>query len=281
MNPLVQESHVGRFAHELRRVELADKLAKLASLRFREVRRSSPGLAQELLQPLPAVGRYRMPVLADGPRQLADGERHTERADASQRSEFHRQPIYPMALEECEGLRWERGATRQSRKAARSGVVGRPRSRAGNAITGLRLRTADRDELQPVGSGLESPDDLGRDAHHVPLTKLHDLVVEEDATRPGHDDIGLLLFTMAVGHRTAQVGLIAEEADAQVARVQDAYAQTGPGARVPGRPWSPRPPTSSRSRNGTYVLLCAGSIRGGSSPATLVKLQWRGLSSSP
>src|ERR687886_640321 len=60
---------------------------------------------------------------------------------------------------------------------------------------------ADGDQLEAVVSGLERPHRCGVDANDIPATELADLVVESDLSRAAEDDVGLLLFAVAMRRR--------------------------------------------------------------------------------
>src|SRR4051812_45782288 len=93
----------------------------------------------------------------------------------------------------------------------RSGV--RPGGVGEHAVAALGLGSADRDDVQPVGAGLEGAHDRWRDADDVPLADLADLVGEPDAPRAGDDHVGLLLLPLAVATELAQVRLEGEAPD--------------------------------------------------------------------
>src|SRR5947209_6297136 len=66
-------------------------------------------------------------------------------------------------------------------------------------------RTEDED-LEALRPGLVASPRAGRDAHHVPLPDLDDLVVELHPPAPAHDHVQLLLLPMRVAVREAIVG---------------------------------------------------------------------------
>jgi hypothetical protein len=86
------------------------------------------------------------------------------------------------------------------------------------AVAALWLGTADRDQLEAVGTGVEGADDLGGNAHDVPLAQLDRLVVELDATGAGNDDVGLLLDLVNVAVGGDDVGVEALVRDAELGR---------------------------------------------------------------
>src|SRR5258706_14966182 len=73
-------------------------------------------------------------------------------------------------------------------------------------------RTEDED-LEALRPGLVASPRAGRDAHHVPLLDLDDLVVELHPPAPAHDHVDILLLLMRVAEREPIVGrdaLVAE-----------------------------------------------------------------------
>src|SRR5437764_15443097 len=60
---------------------------------------------------------------------------------------------------------------------------------------------ADGDQLEAVVSGFERPHRRGVDANDIPAAELADLVVESDLSGAADDDIGLLLFAVAMRRR--------------------------------------------------------------------------------
>src|SRR5919201_5476656 len=57
---------------------------------------------------------------------------------------------------------------------------------------------ADGDQLEAVVSGFERPHRCGVDANDIPAAELADLVVESDVSGAAGDDVGLLLFAVAM-----------------------------------------------------------------------------------
>src|SRR4051794_33812502 len=66
------------------------------------------------------------------------------------------------------------------------------------AIPAFGLAASGGDDLEAVRARLEAARHLGRDANHIPLLDLDDLVVQLDATRAVDDRIDLLLDLVAV-----------------------------------------------------------------------------------
>src|SRR3954451_23613596 len=65
-------------------------------------------------------------------------------------------------------------------------------------VPAVGLAAAGGDDLQALRASLEAAGHLRRDADHVPLLDLDDLVVELDAARAGDDGVDLLLDLVAV-----------------------------------------------------------------------------------
>src|SRR5881397_3367159 len=74
---------------------------------------------------------------------------------------------------------------------------------------------ADDDDLEALRPGLVASPGTRRDAHHVPLLELDDLVVELHPPAPAHDHVHLFLLLVRVAVREAIAGrdaLVAEAA---------------------------------------------------------------------
>src|SRR4051794_28975322 len=80
-------------------------------------------------------------------------------------------------------------------------------------------RTEDED-LEALRAGLIATPRAGRDAHHVPLLDLDDLVVELHPPAPAHDHVQLLLLLMRVAVREAIVGRDALVAEATLLELE-------------------------------------------------------------
>src|SRR5213596_2837199 len=65
---------------------------------------------------------------------------------------------------------------------------------------------ANDDDLEALRPGLVASPRTGRDAHHVPLLELDDLVVELYPPAPAHDHVHLLLRLVRVAVRKAIAG---------------------------------------------------------------------------
>src|SRR5438128_11115928 len=65
---------------------------------------------------------------------------------------------------------------------------------------------ADDDDLEALRPGLVASPRTGRDAHHVPLLELDDLVVELHPPAPAHDHVHLFLLLVRVAVREAIAG---------------------------------------------------------------------------
>ena len=70
-----------------------------------------------------------------------------------------------------------------------------------DAVAAVWAIGADGDQLEAVVSGLERPHRCGVDAHDIPAAELADLVVESDLSGAADDDVGLLLFAVAMRRR--------------------------------------------------------------------------------
>src|SRR4051794_22049948 len=82
-------------------------------------------------------------------------------------------------------------------------------------------RTEDED-LEALRPALIASPRAGRDAHHVPLPDLDDLVVDLHPPAPAHDHVQLLLLLMRVAVREAIVGrdaLVAEAGPLELERL--------------------------------------------------------------
>src|SRR5262249_53218266 len=101
----------------------------------------------------------------------------------------------------------------------------RPLHLAHLTVALLGPRAADREELEPVGPRFERSQDLGGDAHRVPLAQLAHLAVEQDAPRAAEHDVRLLLLAVPVAPRAAVAGPVAPVADAEVAGFQRRAAE--------------------------------------------------------
>src|SRR5439155_15765725 len=77
-----------------------------------------------------------------------------------------------------------------------------PLSVAPPALDHLRVlhvgRSAEGDDLRPLGTGLERAHHVTRHADGVPLTKVHDLVADLDPRAARHHQVDLLLVAMPV-----------------------------------------------------------------------------------
>ena len=109
-----------------------------------------------------------------------------------------------------------------------------PRPRAGPTEIGR----AEHEDLEALRPALVAPPRPGRDAHHVPLPHVDDLVVELHPPAPAHDDVHLLLplVRVAVGEAVAgrdaliaEPGLLEPQRVARVAELQVGRAvEVGP-----------------------------------------------------
>jgi hypothetical protein len=70
-----------------------------------------------------------------------------------------------------------------------------------DAVAAVWAIGADGDQLEAVASGFERSHRRGVDAKDIPAAELADLVVESDVSRASDDDVGLLLFAVAMRRR--------------------------------------------------------------------------------
>src|SRR6185312_8194308 len=96
-----------------------------------------------------------------------------------------------------------------------------------HAVAALGAVGADRDDLEPLRPCPEAADDVGRDAHHVPLAQVVHLVVEPNLAGSADDDVDLLLLAMVVAHGRPEVSRIAEVGDAEMLGLEPAAAHVG------------------------------------------------------
>src|SRR5512132_203454 len=131
-------------------------------------------------------------------------------------------------------------------------------------------RTEDED-LEALRPALVASPRAGRDAHHVPLLDLDDLVVELHPPAPAHDDVHLLLLLVRVAVReaivgrdalVAEAGLLEPERLACVAELQVRRAvEVGPDVvqilfEVPERERHGRDPTVPSAPRRAPLCLC-------------------------
>src|SRR4051812_21062522 len=88
---------------------------------------------------------------------------------------------------------------------------------------------ADDEDLEALRPGLIASPRTGRDAHHIPLLELDDLVIELHPPAPAHDHVHLLLLLVRVSVRkpiagrdalVAQAGLLELERLGRQAELQ-------------------------------------------------------------
>src|SRR6266567_9212838 len=70
-----------------------------------------------------------------------------------------------------------------------------------DAVAAVWAIGADGDQLEAVIPGFERPHRCGVDANDIPAAELADLVVESDLSGAADDDVGLLLFAVAMRRR--------------------------------------------------------------------------------
>src|SRR5690242_12941176 len=95
-----------------------------------------------------------------------------------------------------------------------------------DAVAAVRAIGADGDQLEAVVSGFERPHRCGVDANDIPAAELADLVVESDLSGAADDDVGLLLFTVAMRRRRADARAVPQIGDAKVLGVEVCARET-------------------------------------------------------
>src|SRR5438445_217412 len=71
-------------------------------------------------------------------------------------------------------------------------------------VAGAGTRRADREQLEPVGPGLEGARRVLRHAHRIPLAEVDDLVLELDPAAARENDVDLLLRLVPVPEGPAE-----------------------------------------------------------------------------
>src|SRR5215207_7082440 len=99
-----------------------------------------------------------------------------------------------------------------------------------------KVGRANDDDLEALRPGLVASPRTGRDAHHVPLLELDDLVVELHAPAPAHDHVHLLLFLVRVAVRKAVAGWDALVAQAGLLELERLGRQAELQVRRPVEP---------------------------------------------
>src|SRR5207244_8029031 len=97
---------------------------------------------------------------------------------------------------------------------------------------------ADDEDLEALRPGLVASPRTGRDAHHVPLLELDDLVVDLHPPAPAHDHVHLLLLLVRVAEREAIAGRRALVAQAGLLELERLPREAGLHVRCapePGR----------------------------------------------
>ena len=176
------------------------------------------------------------PVFSKGEPAAGKGVRQSllgtiKRRDGGRQVTYAGQPLYYYAHEGpgqvlCHnvqlngGLWWVVGPSGK-RPRSRS----RPADLARLAVAALRLRSADRDDLEPVRAGRERAQHRRRHAHQAPPADLDDLAVEQQLARAGDDEVRLLLLAVAVADRAPEVRRVAPVAHPDVARAHRPAAE--------------------------------------------------------
>src|SRR3954451_10340954 len=109
-------------------------------------------------------------------------------------------------------------------RAARSALVSPPVALTLHVFARIlaEIGRPEDENLEALRPALVASPRAGRDAHHVPLLELDDLVVELHPPAPAHDHVHLLLLLVRVAVREAIVGrdaLIAQAAPLQPERL--------------------------------------------------------------
>src|SRR5437764_2844763 len=89
-----------------------------------------------------------------------------------------------------------------------------------DAVAAVWAIGADGDQLEAVVSGFERPHRRGIDANDIPAAELADLAVEPDLSGAADDDVGLLLFAVAMRRRRTDAVAVPQVGDAKVLRVE-------------------------------------------------------------
>src|SRR5215207_10384021 len=87
-------------------------------------------------------------------------------------------------------------------------------------VASLGLATTDADDIETLRAGLERANHARSDAQHVPGREFDDRVIELRTTRPGHDDVGLLLDPMPVAPGHPRTRLVGEAAHPELGGAQ-------------------------------------------------------------
>ena len=116
---------------------------------------------------------------------------------------------------------------------------------------------AEDEDLEALRPALVASPRAGRDAHHVPLLDLDDLVVELHPPAPAHDHVQLLLLLVRVAVREAIVGRDALVAKAALLELERLLARRNSKSGAPSK-LDPRSSGSSLRFlrvNGTSAIL--------------------------
>src|SRR3954463_14403189 len=93
-------------------------------------------------------------------------------------------------------------------RAARSALVSPPVALTLHVFARIlaEIGRPEDENLEALRPALVASPRAGRDAHHVPLLELDDLVVELHTPAPAHDHVRLLLLLVRVAEREAVAG---------------------------------------------------------------------------
>src|SRR6266516_5323587 len=120
-----------------------------------------------------------------------------------------------------------------------------PRGGRLDAVAAFGPVGADSDERETVLACFDRANGLRTNPDDVPLTELVHLVVEPDPARATDHDIRLFLFAMAMCHRGAEAGRVAQVADPAVLGVDGLACQASLQCRARARRRNPRSPSDS------------------------------------
>src|SRR3954469_3396803 len=110
--------------------------------------------------------------------------------------------------------------TRTSRRPSHARSSLGPADFGSLAVAALGLGAADGDQLEAVRAGAEGSRRLRSHAHHVPLTQVQHLVIDQDLPGSAHDHVGLLLLAVPMAALALVVRRVAPVADPEVAGVE-------------------------------------------------------------
>ena len=143
-----------------------------------------------------------------------------------------------------------------------AGLVSPPVAPALDVVARIlaEIGRAEDEDLEALRPGLVASPRAGRDAHHVPLLDLDDLVVELHPPAPAHDHVHLLLLLVRVAEREAIAGRDALVAQAGLLKLERLVAGRNSRSGAPSKldPKSSRSSLRFLSVNGTAAILLLG-----------------------